>query len=147
MPSATPTAGNDQGRHKYGLPHRARLITRHDFRRVYSRGLRVRSKHLVLVAWRRRRPGHRLGLAVSKEHGAAVRRNKIKRIFREAFRLCRPELAGNYDMVMIPQKVEGKYHLDLVQAELSHLVGQLEAGKGRRRSQRASQRASQQGSS
>lgn len=85
------------------------------------------------MAWRRREAGHRVGLSVSKEHGRAVRRNKIKRILREAFRLTRPRLPGQYDLILIPQKGAGKLCLADLQVELEHLLAQLVAGKGRPR--------------
>ena len=44
----------------------------------------------------------RLGVAVTKRHGGAVRRNRIKRLCREAFRLVRYELPGGYDYVILP---------------------------------------------
>lgn len=47
---------------------------------------------------------HRLGLAVPRKVGSAPRRNRIKRLIREAFRMTRHELAGapevGYDMVV-----------------------------------------------
>ena len=89
-----------------------------------------------MVAWHRREPGHRLGLSVSKDHGRAVRRNKIKRILREAFRLTRPRLPGQYDVILIPQKNRQKLRLAEVQLELSRLIQQVHAGKGRPRGPR-----------
>lgn len=91
-----------------------------------------------MVACRRREPGHRLGLSVSKEHGRAVRRNKIKRILREAFRLSRPRLPGQYDVILIPHKSANKLRLAAVQLEFSRLLQQLHAGKGRPRGPRPS---------
>lgn len=45
--------------------------------------------------------GHnRLGLAISRKAGNAVRRNKIKRMVRESFRLLQHELPGSYDLVI-----------------------------------------------
>ncbi len=117
----------------FGLPGTCRIKTAREFRRVYGRGVRVRSRGLIVVAFKRRQPGHRLGLAVSKEHGCAVRRNKIKRIFREAFRLERPELPGRYDLVLIPQKREGKYILEEIRHELRQLISDLVSGKGQKR--------------
>ena len=119
--SAAPRPGTDAD---HGLPRRRRLLSRKDFRRVYRRGKRAAGKHLVVVAFHRRRPGFRLGLSVSKANGHAVRRNKIKRIFREAFRLERPQLPGGYDLVLIPQPRE-RYELDDVRRELVQLVGKL----------------------
>lgn len=80
-----------------------------------------------MVAVRRHQPGHRLGLSVSKAHGRAVRRNKIKRILREAFRLERPTLPGCFDMILIPRQREGRYNLLEVRAELVQLVTKLAA--------------------
>jgi ribonuclease P protein component len=87
----------------------------------------------MVIARRRREPGYRLGLSVSKDHGRAVRRNKIKRILREAFRLTRPGLPGAYDVILIPQKNPKKLRLAEVQSELSRLLQQVHAGKGRPR--------------
>ncbi len=129
MPSSSPRT--EAGR---PFPRSARLITAREFRRVYSRGQRARGRAFVLVAHRRRHPGHRLGLSVSREHGGAVRRNKIKRLLREAFRLERPNLAGSFDMILIPQKRDGHYQLDQLRCELVALVRRIESGRGRGRS-------------
>ena len=136
MPSTTPI-GSSPPHLSFGLPRPARLRTPRDFRRVYASGRRVRGKHLMVVAYRRREPGHRLGLSVSKQHGRAIRRNKIKRILREAFRLSRPWLPGQYDVILIPQKNSGKLRLRDVQSELLRLLTQVQAGKGRPRTRRS----------
>jgi len=120
------------------LPRLFRLRTRRDFRRVYQRGSRARGDHLIVVAFRRRSPGMRLGLSVSKANGRAIRRNKIKRVFREAFRLERPQLPGNFDLVLIPQP-QPRYELAAVRLELVQLVTQLH--RRRHRHGRASQRS------
>lgn len=132
MPSSSRT-GSSRPPDSRGLPRSARLRRPRDFRRIYARGRRVRGRQLIVVAWRRREAGHRVGLSVSKEHGRAVRRNKIKRILREAFRLTRPRLPGQYDLILIPQKGAGKLCLADLQVELEHLLAQLVAGKGRPR--------------
>jgi ribonuclease P protein component len=131
----------------YGLPRSSRLLQHREFRRVYSRGRRARGRAIIVVALARRAPGHRLGVSVSKDHGRAIRRNKIKRLLREAFRLERPTLPGRFDLVLIPQQREGKYALDELRAELRKLVVEL-AGRadrperrGRRRGRRRRQEA------
>ena len=74
-----------------------------------------------------------MGLSVSKAHGRAVRRNKIKRILREAFRLERPTLPGRFDLILIPRQRSGKYPLSEVRAELVRLVEKLTTTRRSRR--------------
>lgn len=131
---STPAASNASKRRRFTLPKSARVIRRKDFRRIYSRGSRASGKDITVVALRRPIEGHRVGLSVSKANGCAVIRNKIKRIFREAFRLERPTLPGQYDVVLIPRVHPEKYHLDDVRHELRRLLKRIHDGKGRQRS-------------
>ncbi|MCB9880094.1 MAG: ribonuclease P protein component, partial [Planctomycetes bacterium] len=88
------------------MPARLRLKTQRQFRAVYQRGGRAGGAWLTVVAWPRHDPtpgGPRVGLSVSKDHGGAVRRNKLKRILREAFRLERHRLPQQLDVVLIPK--------------------------------------------
>src|SRR5436190_24082143 len=74
-----------------------------DFRRVYERRRSVSDNWLIVYACENRLPHLRLGLSVSRKVGAAVQRNRLRRLYREAFRLSRSEMPVGLDLVLIPR--------------------------------------------
>jgi len=109
----------------YTQPAAFRLRTQRDFRSVYGRGRRASGDWLTVVVWLRRKdeiPAPRIGLSVSKDHGGAVRRNKLKRVLREAFRLERHIMPDNVDVVLIPKKRDDNMPLAAIRSELPVLI-------------------------
>jgi ribonuclease P protein component len=95
-----------------------------EFRRVYERR-RSASDHLLIVyACENGLPYLRLGLSVSRKVGAATHRNRLRRLYREAFRLTRPEMPGGLDLVLIP-RASNEPTLAALKQSLPRLVGQL----------------------
>ena len=84
---------------------RARLSRSSEFQRIYRQGSSTASRYLVLHYFQRPAnaidTGPRLGLSVSKKVGGAVVRNRVKRLLREAFDRCEPNLVTGYDYVLI----------------------------------------------
>lgn len=79
---------------------RHRISHKRDFQAAYEQG--VRRVHGVLAVYGRPNglPESRLGLSVGKRVGNAVRRSRVKRVLREAFRLMRTEMPAGYDLVV-----------------------------------------------
>jgi ribonuclease P protein component len=95
-----------------------------DFRRVYERRRSVSDNWLIVYACENGLPYSRVGLSVSRKVGGAVKRNRMRRLYREAYRLSRPGLATGLDLVMIPRGNEAPA-LEELKESLSRLVAQV----------------------
>lgn len=94
----------ETGAPRYKFPKQYRLLKREQFLQVQSSPHRVVSRHLV-VLYLKNSLGHvRVGFTVSKKHGKAVQRNRLKRVLRAAVRQLMPQLhLRELDMVVIPR--------------------------------------------
>jgi ribonuclease P protein component len=82
------------------FPRRLRLVHQRQFQAVYAARQRHASGPLAFTAKPNDLPHCRLGLAVPRKVGTAVRRNRIKRLLREAFRLQQHDLPPGFDVVI-----------------------------------------------
>jgi ribonuclease P protein component len=82
-------------------PKSFRLRTAEDFRRVRARGRRYQGAESIVRVLRTDGPAPRLGLATPRAYGSAVRRNRFRRLAREAFRALAATL-GPVDCLVEP---------------------------------------------
>lgn len=54
---------------------------------------------------------NRFAVSLSKKYGIAVVRNRVRRLFKEAYRACHPRLNSGYDIVVIAYPSLDKYEL------------------------------------
>ena len=94
-----------------------------DFQAVYDRRRSSADGTLVVYARENGLAHSRVGLSVSKKFGSAVRRNRIRRLLREAYRLTKEDLPGGYDLVLIPRPLDD-YDLDDIRQSLAKLTKQ-----------------------
>lgn len=88
-----------------GFGRDARLASRLDFRRVFTDGRKFVGRSLILWCSPAQSPeaAPRLGLSVPAKLGNAVKRNRLKRLTRESFRLSRGNLeAGDFVVYLRP---------------------------------------------
>ena len=76
-----------------------RLKKEKDFNTVFNKGQRMFSNTLTMIYL----PSKELkaGYAVGKKHGGSVKRNRIKRIIREAARLSTTDFRKGFDLVFV----------------------------------------------
>jgi ribonuclease P protein component len=75
-----------------------------DFQRVFDRRRSAADEWVIVYVCENGLPYSRLGLSVSRKNGDAVHRNRLRRLYREAFRLTRHEMPAGLDLVVIPRK-------------------------------------------
>jgi ribonuclease P protein component len=93
-----------------------------DFQRAFRAGGRARGRWLVVVALptgATTRLGLSVGRAIWKR---AVARNRLRRLFREAFRLTQAELPPGFDLVLVPAAPRIEPSLAELRAELVELA-------------------------
>jgi ribonuclease P protein component len=107
-----------------------RLRRPSDFQRVYDRRRSVSNAQIIVYGCENALPHLRLGLSVSRKYGGAVRRNRLRRLYREAFRLTKHQLPVGLDLILIPRTLDEPKLEDLKMA-LIDLVGRLADKLGR----------------
>src|SRR5687767_15621639 len=95
--------------------HRLRLPR--EFSAVYEAKTRESRGPLTLYALPNNLGYPRLGMSVSRKVGTAVRRNRIRRLIRESFRLLQQDLPRGYDGVVVVRP-----HEPLILAEYQKLL-------------------------
>ena len=88
---------------KYQFGAHQRLKSTAEFDAVYNRKKSAADGLMIVFGKRSDLPHPRVGLSVSKKHGSAPVRNRIKRILREAFRTLQHELPAGVDFVIVPR--------------------------------------------
>jgi ribonuclease P protein component len=93
---------------------------RADFELIYKTGFK-RSGRLMTMFTREREAGPaRLGIAATRKMGAAVERNRAKRLVRELFRHNKPIMA--IDVVVVPRRDILDAPFDRIEAEFRSLM-------------------------
>ncbi len=79
----------------------AALRLNKEFKTLYYHGKSLVHPAMILYVRRNKRGGCRLGITTGKKLGCAVKRNRCRRVIREAYRLLLPRITGGYDIVVV----------------------------------------------
>jgi len=74
-----------------------------DFEIVYSTRVSVADNLVIIYGRVNALAYNRFGMSVSKKYGNAVHRNRIRRLYREAYRLTKADLPAGMDLIVIPR--------------------------------------------
>lgn len=77
------------------------LTRNNQFRRIYSKGKSFVSPVLVTYVLKNRHESTYYGITTSKKIGIAVKRNRARRLIKEAFRQLSPNIKEGYSLVFV----------------------------------------------
>lgn len=87
-----------------GLPRSRILKKKKDFQAVYSRGKSYANRFLVLYVFRSNEMQGKVGFAAGKKLGNAVKRNRVKRLLRESYRMHQAEIEEGLSLLLVGRK-------------------------------------------
>ena len=93
-----------------------------EFKRVFSKGKRIKAENLTIFILENNYKYNRLGIIVKKEIGKAVVRNRIRRLLKEAFRNIDKKLYQGYDIIILVKKNAVKLNYSKFCDELGNLL-------------------------
>lgn len=96
-----------------------RLKKQSDFDKLFKKGKKVYAKSLMMLYFRS--DSFKIGYTVSKKHGKAVKRNKIKRLLRASAREVFKGFSENIHVVFMP-KVQENYSFEEYVKDMSFIL-------------------------
>lgn len=80
------------------------LKKNYEFKNILTKGKFFKGNFLILYILKNNDKENKIGIAVSKKAGNAVKRNRIKRVIRESYRLQKEKLKSNYSLIFVWNK-------------------------------------------
>ena len=80
------------------------LKKNYEFKTVMNKGKFYRGKYITIYINENKEDKNKIGIAVSKKLGKANKRNRLKRLIRESYRLKKDNLKKSYNIVFIWNK-------------------------------------------
>jgi len=100
------------------MPSPPRLTATEQFRQAYREGTRIADERIIVHVRAGGRGPARVGIAVRRQLGGAVQRNRMKRRLREASAKAYAALPQGMDVVIVPR-------VAAMRASFGHLVASL----------------------
>lgn len=107
------------------MVHTVSMKENHLFRRLYAKGKSAAGPTLAVYVRRNGSARNRLGLTVGTKVGKAVRRNKVRRRIREAYRIHEDRLLPGFDVVVVARTRAAHAPYAMVERDLLRLLDKL----------------------
>lgn len=106
--------------HNYTFPKTERLLKKWEFSRVYEENNKYIGSFLILFVLLNQ-ISRKIGIITPKKIGNAVKRNKIKRLIRESYRLNKGLLANNLHILIVAKTASSRLNYKVIEKDLLNL--------------------------
>ena len=103
---------------EFSLRKDERILKRSQYLEVMRKGKEFRTANFIVIFNPNNIGKNRLGITVSKKVGNSVKRNRVKRLIREFFRLNKFQIPCCHDIVFIAKKGSVDLNYSMVFEEL-----------------------------
>lgn len=110
---------------KFSLGRDERIRLSGEIARIFEKGVSVSDRCISIIALPGDHGWSRLAVGVSKRWGNAVRRNRLKRLLREAFRLTKHDIPQSFDLMVMPRLGVDKMTLEAAMSSIKKLTQKL----------------------
>ncbi|CAB1060404.1 Ribonuclease P protein component (EC [Olavius sp. associated proteobacterium Delta 1] len=110
---------------RFFLTKADRILKRREFIALTESGRRIQNEQFIAIFSPNQLGRSRIGITVSKKVGPAVKRNRIKRLVREYFRLSRHHLAGHWDINIIAKRQIADFSSEKAFRSLTEIVARI----------------------
>jgi len=110
---------------KFFFKKKDKILKKREFLQLKRCGKKIQDRNFIVIYSDGRFEKNRIGITVSKKIGNAVKRNKIKRLIRENFRMNRDKIAEFMDINVIAKKKAGEISADMVFKSLDGIFNQI----------------------
>jgi ribonuclease P protein component len=110
---------------RYSLPREERIRKRSEFDRVFKEGRRLHEQPVYARYVQNALPFTRIGVAVPNRLGKAAKRNRVRRMIKEAYRLHKHEMPAGLDIIFLPDAQWRDEPLHLLEQTMTKIATRL----------------------
>jgi ribonuclease P protein component len=117
---------NDKTKRPYRLKRDSILKTWDEYNLILSQGRKIRDRNLIMAFSKKRGKSPRMGILVSKRLGKSVKRNRIKRLIKESYRLNQEIFKFPFDIVIKAKRDISQLSFKAVEEDLIKLARSIQ---------------------